>query len=118
MTGLSSPVAEALANLFAWDKVGSVIDIGSAEGGVPVRLALAHRHLRAGGFDLPEVGPIFSRFVAAHGLSERVHFIAGDFFADDLPPADVLIMGFILHDWDLPTKRRLIGKAHAALPPG
>jgi hypothetical protein len=24
-------------------------------------------------------------------------------------------MGLILHDWDLPTKRTLIGKAHAAL---
>ena len=118
MTGLSSPIADALASVFPWDKVGSVIDIGSAQGGVPVRLALAHRHLRVDGFDLPQVEPIFSRFVAAHGLSERVRFIGGDFFANELPRADVLIMGFILHDWDLPTKRMLIGKAHAALPPG
>jgi hypothetical protein len=117
MTGLSSPVADALARVFPWDKVGSVIDVGSAQGGVPVRLALAHRHLRVGGFDLPQVEPIFSRFVAAHGLSERVRFIGGDFFTNDLPQADVLIMGFILHDWDLPTKRMLIEKAHAALPP-
>lgn len=27
-------------------------------------------------------------------------------------------MGLILHDWDLPTKRMLIGKAHAALEKG
>jgi hypothetical protein len=27
-------------------------------------------------------------------------------------------MGTILHDWDLPTKRMLIGKAHAALEKG
>jgi O-methyltransferase domain len=40
---------------------------------------------------------------------------AGDFLADGLPRADVLIMGMILHDWDLPTKRMLIGKAYAAL---
>ena len=47
-----------------------------------------------------------------------MRFIPGDFFKDDLPSADVLILGMILHDWDLATKRMLIGKAHAALPPG
>jgi hypothetical protein len=103
---------------FPWETASSVIDIGAAQGCFPVRLALAHPHLSAAGFDLPEVGPIFSRFVAAHGLSERVRFIAGDFFKDELPRADVLVMGMILHDWDLPTKRMLIEKAHAALPPG
>jgi len=82
---------------------------------VPVELALAHPHLSGGGFDLPVVEPIFSRYVASHGLSERLHFAPGDFFADNLPRADVLVMGLILHDWDLPTKRMLIGKAHAAL---
>ena len=118
MTGLSSPVAQALTSVFPWKEVANVGDIGSAQGCIPVRLALAHPHLKACGFDLPAVGPIFSRFVAAHDLSERVHFTAGDFFHDELPRADVLTMGFVLHDWDLPTKRMLISKALAALPPG
>jgi hypothetical protein len=30
----------------------------------------------------------------------------------------VLLMGHILHDWDLEEKQRLLAKAHAALPPG
>ena len=51
-------------------------------------------------------------------MSERVHFIAGDFFQDSLPAADVLIMGMILHDWDLPTKKMLLSKAFASLPKG
>ena len=118
MTGISTPVADALGRAFPWADVGSVVDIGAAQGCFPVRLARDHPHLIAGGFDLPEVGPIFSRFVAANGVSERVRFIPGDFFKDDLPSADVLIMGMILHDWDLPTKRMLLAKAHAALPPG
>jgi hypothetical protein len=70
------------------------------------------------GFDLPAVKPIFSRFVASHGLSDRARFVAGNFFQDALPSADVLIMGMILHDWDLATKRMLIDKAHTALAPG
>jgi hypothetical protein len=118
MTGITTPVADALARAFPWERVSSVVDVGSAQGCVPVRLALAHRHLTARGFDLPAVGPIFSRYVAAHELSDRVHFIAGDFFQDSLPPADVHIMGMVLHDWDLPVKRMLLGKAHASLPQG
>jgi hypothetical protein len=118
MTGITTPVANALVGAFPWKAVSSVVDVGSAQGCVPVRLALAHPHLTASGFDLPEVGPIFSRYVAAHKVSERVHFIPGDFFQNSLPAADVLIMGMILHDWDLPTKKMLLSKAHASLPKG
>jgi len=118
MTGITSPVAEALADAFPWGEVRSVFDIGTAQGCVPARLALAHSHLAVGGFDLPEVEPVFIRFAEDHGLADRIRFVAGDFFKDDLPSADVLVMGMILHDWDLPTKRMLIQKAHAALPAG
>jgi O-methyltransferase domain/Dimerisation domain len=118
MTGVSRPVADALATALPWQEVENVADIGAPQGCVPVRLALAHPHLKIASFDLPQVEPIFSRFVAAHNLSERVRFITGDFFRDELPSADVLIMGNILHDWDPPTQRMLVGKAHAALPGG
>jgi hypothetical protein len=47
-----------------------------------------------------------------------LRFTPGDLFTDDLPRADVPVMGLILHDWDLPTKRMLISKAHAALDEG
>jgi hypothetical protein len=56
--------------------------------------------------------------VAQHGLSKRLSFHPGDFFADSLPKAEVLIMGHILHDWGLEKKRMLIHKAYAALPNG
>ena len=118
MTGGTRPVADALVEAFPWNEVKSVVDVGAAQGCVPVRLAQAYPHLDAAGFDLPKVGPVFSRYVAEHGLSDRVRFIAGDFFRDEVPPADVLVMGMILHDWDLPTKRMLIEKAYAALPAG
>lgn len=116
MTGITSPVADALCRTFPWEKAQSVVDIGTAQGCVPVRLAGAHPHLSAAGFDLPQVEPVFSRYIAAHSLAERVRFVPGDFFRDDLPKADVLVMGMILHDWDLPTKRMLLEKAHSALP--
>jgi O-methyltransferase domain/Dimerisation domain len=118
MTAQALPIARTLAEEFPWGNVRTFIDIGTAQGCVPVELALAHPHLGGGGFDLPAVEPIFSRYVASHGLSERLHFTPGDFLVDDLPRADVLIMGQILHDWGLPTKLMLIGKAYTALEKG
>ena len=50
--------------------------------------------------------------------SSTTLFVSGSFFTDDLPAADVVTMGHILHDWDLETKRMLIGKAYKALPAG
>ena len=118
MSGISAGAAHAIAAKFPWERYGSVIDIGCAEGCVPVQIALAHDHVTGGGFDLPPVRPLFDEYVAGAGLGERLRFYEGDFFADELPSADVLVMGHILHDWDIDEKRALIQKAHTALPDG
>jgi hypothetical protein len=118
MTGLSLGIAQALAAKFPWSQHRSFVDIGAAQGGLPVVLAQAHKHLSGVGADLPVVGPIYERYVAAHGLKDRLKFASLDFFNDPLPKADVVIMGHILHDWDLSTKQMLVGKAYDALPPG
>jgi SAM-dependent methyltransferase len=118
MTGLSRATGDAIAAKFPWRDYGSVIDIGCAQGAVPVAIATAHGHLTGGGFDLPPVAPIFNSYVSRFGFADRLSFTAGDFFADPLPSADVLIMGHILHDWDLDQKRLLLQKAYAALPKG
>jgi O-methyltransferase domain/Dimerisation domain len=118
MTGVSLGAARAMAQKFPWRNHQTFIDVGAAQGGLPVQVALANAHLTGGGFDLPVVGPIFQEYVASFGLSDRLHFQAGDFFTDPLPGADVLVMGHILHDWDLDEKRNLLRKAHAALERG
>jgi hypothetical protein len=118
MTGLSLGPAMALARQFPWSDYRTFVDVGTAQGGLPVYLAQAHPHLTGGGFDLPPVGPIFEEYVASFGLADRLCFYAGDFFDDPLPPADVVVMGHILHDWSDDEKQILIAKAYAALPVG
>ena len=118
MSGLSMPAARAIAKQFPWRDYRTFVDVGAAQGGVPVQVALAHAHLTGGGMDLPVVRPIFEAYVREQGLSNRLRFHPGDFFRDPLPSADVLIMGHILHDWNLEEKRELLAKAHAALPSG
>ncbi|MBP9902996.1 MAG: methyltransferase [Verrucomicrobia subdivision 3 bacterium] len=118
MTGLSLGTAHAIAEKFPWAEYRSVADVGAAQGAVPVQLALAHPHLTAVGYDLPVVRPIFEEYARSHSVANRVRFQSGDFFKDPLPKVDVIIMGHILHDWNLEQKWRLIQKAYDALPKG
>ncbi|RFB76393.1 methyltransferase [Methylovirgula sp. 4M-Z18] len=118
MSGVSAGAAKAIAEKFDWSKYRTFADVGVAQGMVPVTVARAHPHLQAIGFDLPAVKPIFEEFVAQNGLSERVRFQSGSFFDGPMPNADVIVMGHILHDWNLEQKKMLLSKAFAALPKG
>lgn len=118
MTGFSMGSSMGIARKFPWKKYTTFADIGTAQGGLPVQVALAHNHLTGVGFDLPVCRPIFEEYVHSFGLSRRLRFESGDFFKDPLPKADVLSMGHILHDWNLQEKRALIRKVYEALPDG
>ena len=118
MTGLSRPAALAIAAEFPWKDYQSFVDVGTAQGDTAVQIAKANPHLTGTGFDLPEVGPIFEEYVAENGLAARLRFEGGSFFDSDLPKADVVTMGHILHDWDLTEKKMLIKKAYDAIPSG
>lgn len=118
MSGISLASAIAIAQKFPWANYQTFVDIGAAQGAVPVQVASAHPHLTGGGFDLPPVRPIFEQYVQQHNLGDRLRFYEGDFFHDALPSADVLIMGHVLHDWDLQQKCSLLAKAYEALRPG
>ena len=118
MTGGSRLVARSLAEKFPWKAHRTVFDIGTAQGGVLVEIAMAHPHLTGGGFDLPNVQLAFEAYVAEHGLNSRLVFQPGNFFEDSLPYADVFVMGRILHDWDIPSRKLLLAKAYATLPRG
>jgi O-methyltransferase domain/Dimerisation domain len=118
MSGISRGANLAIASKFPWADYRTVVDAGPAQGDLLVQVLLKNPHLSGIGFDLPEVAPVFEEYVEANGLSSRVKFMPGSFFTDPLPGADVIMMGHILHDWNLEEKRMLIRKAHDALPPG
>ncbi|MEO6153288.1 MAG: methyltransferase [Croceibacterium sp.] len=118
MSGISTGNFVALAEKFDFSRYQTLCDVGGAEGALSIAVARANSHMRCTTADLPPVAPIARRKIAAAGLSDRVEASVLDFFADPLPRADVITMGMILHDWDLPTKAMLINKAYDALPDG
>src|SRR5262249_39401325 len=56
--------------------------------------------------------------VAASPVADRIDVIAGDFFTDLLPEADLFAVGRILHDWSADKIHRLLRTIHDRLPPG
>ncbi|HKS94706.1 MAG TPA: methyltransferase dimerization domain-containing protein, partial [Terriglobia bacterium] len=51
MTGFTMTTAKALAKKFPWQNYRTFLDVGTAQGAVPVQIVLAHPHLTGGGFD-------------------------------------------------------------------
>lgn len=118
MTGISIGSAQVIAKKFPWKKYKTFVDVGCAQGGVAVEIALGHKHLNGVGMDLPVVQPVFESYAQERGVGKRLRFHPGDFFTDPLPTCDVIVMGHILHDWNLDEKMMLLRKSYEALTPG
>jgi O-methyltransferase domain/Dimerisation domain len=118
MTSGSLLAAQGIARQFPWKNYQSLCDVGTAQGCLPVQVASAHPHIRAIGFDLPPVRSEFESYAAKSGVGDRLTFRGGDFFNDPFPVADVIVLGRVLHNWDLETKTMLLRKAYDAIPRG
>jgi hypothetical protein len=116
MTGASAANFALLAERFPFGRYRTLTDVGGANGLLSRLVAKAHPHLHCTTFDLPAVTTVAQKAIAAEGLGARVAAVAGDFFADPWPAADVVTMGMILHDWSLERKKQLIRRAYDALP--
>jgi SAM-dependent methyltransferase len=118
MDAVSGPLAVDLADAIDWSVHRTVVDVGGARGNLVAQLVSARPHLAGGVFDLPPVEPSFHRHMAALGTTGQVAFTGGDFFADPMPAADVVIMGHVLHDWAPAERAELVARAFRAVNPG
>jgi len=118
MAGISVGNFIALAEKFDFSKYKTLCDVGGAAATLSMIVAGRHPHLNVTSADLPPASAIAAKKIAEAGLSDRVSTANVDFFKDELPKADVITMGMILHDWNLENKMMLIGKAYDALPAG
>lgn len=118
MAGISAGNFQALAEKFDFSKYKTLTDVGGATGLMSMLVAKQHPHMTCTSTDLPPATEIARRKIGEAGLSGHVNAEPIDFFNDPIPPADVVSMGMILHDWNLEKKMMLIRKAYDALPEG
>ena len=114
MAELNGGPRQALLSGYRLPEGGVVADVGGADGSVLAALLADEPERRGVVMDLPGVVPAATARMSAAGLADRVNVVGGDFFADPLAQADVLLMGHILHDWNLDEKMVLLRKAYDA----
>jgi SAM-dependent methyltransferase len=116
MRSLASNFAPAIAEALAIDGARTVADVGGATG--TLLAAILERNPSARGilYDRPAVVAAV-REDAPAVLRERADFVAGDFMRS-VPPADVLVLSRILHDWSDADAVRILANCRAALPAG
>jgi acetylserotonin N-methyltransferase len=112
---LTSPT---LAGAFDLSGFRRLVDLGGATGHLTIAACERYPELRGVVFDLPQAGAIGREVVARSTAAERIEVISGDFFADELPEADLYYVGRILHDWCEEKIDRLLAKVFRRLPSG
>ncbi|MHC4741651.1 MAG: methyltransferase [Planctomycetota bacterium] len=119
MNNLSAPVAAEVVGRLQPLEFDHLLDIGGASGTWTIEFLKAAPGTKATIFDLPDVIPMARERIASAGLDERVDFVAGDFYEDDLPSgADLAWFGAIAHQNSRQQNRELFAKTSAALQDG
>lgn len=112
---LSSPRAVAAFDLSRFRKL---VDLGGATGHLAIAACERYANLRATVFDLPRVIEVARDEIRLTPAASRIELIAGDFFHDDLPEADLFAVSRILHDWADEKIATLLAKVYQRLPAG
>ncbi|MFF1610468.1 methyltransferase [Amycolatopsis sp. NPDC058278] len=118
MDAVSGPLAPELAAKFDWSAHRTVLDVGGARGNLLAQVLKAHPHLTGTVFDLPPIEPMFDEHIAGFGLTDLARFAGGDAFTTELPAADVVVTGHVLHDWGPAERTELVRRMARAVNPG
>ncbi len=118
MTGVQMGSFMAFAQTFDFSKYKTLLDAGGSAAVLSALVAKHNPNMTCTSFDLPPVETLANETIQKFQLADRVKTFCGDFFNDELPKADIVTMGNVLHDWDEETKKKLIQKAFDALPEG
>lgn len=120
MDNVSRPVAAPLVAEIGPPPFTHLLDVGAGPGTWTIAFLQAAPDARATVYDRPDVLPIARRHVAAANLTDRVDFVAGDFYADAALPvgADLAWVSAIVHQNSRQQNRDLLAKVHAAMAAG
>jgi predicted O-methyltransferase YrrM len=118
LAGRARNVAPVLAERLPLAQARVLLDAGGGTGLFSIACLRKNPQLRAVVWDRPEVLKVAAEMAATHGVAERMECRPGDMFTDEVPAADVVLLSNVLHDWDVPQCRELIGRCAAALPAG
>jgi acetylserotonin N-methyltransferase len=119
MSAYSIPQGKLIAEVYDFTPHRCVLDVAGGPGGLIIEAGRKYTHLRGIVMDLPPVCEIADEAILAAGLEDRFVSRFADLFQGPYPSgADVIALGWVLHDWNDDHCREILRNCHAALPTG
>jgi SAM-dependent methyltransferase len=117
MTVMTRGLARQLADVIDLQGAEVAVDVGGAGGNLVQTLMQRYPGLTGISLDLAHADTEARASAASLGVADRFAFICGDFF-DKVPPADLYLLKFVLHDWDDEACVRILRNCRESLRPG
>ena len=116
MTELTRLVTPDILRSYDFSGISHLMDIGGGSGELLGAIAQQNRQLHGTVFDLPRCAEAASKHLQQIGVSDRVEFVAGDFFEAVPAIADAIILKSVIHDWNDARSILILRNCRAALP--
>ena len=110
MVSKSRTVLPAVAAAYDFGSFATIADIGGGRGHLLKLILERAPHAQGFLFERPHV-------IADADAAARLTLVAGDFFADPLPAADLYLLMDLLHDWDDADATRILAAVRRAARP-
>lgn len=117
LAGRARNVAPVLAQVHPLPEGATLLDVGGGSGLYAIAYLERQPSLRAIVWDRPEVLKVARELADEAGVGDRLTCTPGDMFRDPVPPADMVLLSNVLHDWDVPECRTLLRRCADVLPP-
>ena len=117
MAEQSFKVGKAMAEAYDFSRFKTLLDVGGGYGAVLAALLKAYPKARGAVAEIASVEEGARAYLAGAGVDDRADFIGCDFFKS-VPPADCMILKFIIHDWNDENSRTILANCRGALAPG
>lgn len=117
MSSGTSVWAPELAKLIDTTDVRCAVDVGGANGTLLTLLQTANPDLHGVVFDRPNIARDTQVHIAQNGFADRTEVVGGDFFKS-VPPGDLYLLKFILHDWDDESCVKILRSCRQSMEPG
>src|SRR4051794_8770678 len=93
----------------------TVVDIGGGTGALLAAALRSAPGARGVLFDTPPVLAAAEPVLQAAGVAHRCETVAGDFFRQVPPGADLYVLSNVVHDWDDDSARQILGTCRAGM---
>jgi O-methyltransferase domain/Dimerisation domain len=110
----SRRAAQAAMRVYDFSPFARLLDLGGGYGGVLAELLRAYPHQKGAVCDLPYLEDGALDYLSTAGVGGQSNFVRGDFFASVPDGYDLLLMKYILHDWDDENALRILRNVRAA----